>query len=46
MAQRVGGENNYHKPKPKKTRQGGGRNTKYGNKNSKHYKKRARGQGS
>lgn len=31
--------------KPKKTRQGNSHNTKYGNKNSKLYKKQKRGQG-
>ncbi len=43
----------HQKAKPKKTRQGRGRNTKYGNKGggpngstpSKNYKKRSRGQG-
>tara|TARA_R100001129_G_C5176248_1_gene206364 strand:- start:65 stop:205 length:141 start_codon:yes stop_codon:yes gene_type:complete len=30
---------------PKKTRQGMGRHTKYGNKLSAHYKKKSRGQG-
>jgi hypothetical protein len=30
---------------PKKTRQGMGRNTKYGCKLSNHYKKKSRGQG-
>ena len=53
MALRVGGENNYRKPTPKKTRQGMGGNTKCGNKGggpkggrpSKHYKKKYRGQG-
>ena len=46
MAQKIGGGNTYKKPFPKKTRQGRGKNTKYGNKNSKHYKKKSRGQGS
>ena len=52
MAKRVGGST-YKKPYPKKTRQGMGRNTKYGHggggprggKPSKTYKKRYRGQG-
>jgi len=35
----------YHRPKPKKTRQGLSYNTKYGLKNSKKYKKKYRGQG-
>ena len=30
MAKRIGGGNVYRKPTPKKTRQGMGRNTKYG----------------
>ena len=45
MAKQIGGGNNYRKPKPKKTRQGMGKRTKYGNKSSKHYKKKSRGQG-
>ena len=53
MATRIGGGNNYRKPKPKKTRQGKGGNTKYGHggggpngaRPSKTYKKRYRGQG-
>ena len=52
MAKRVGGST-YKKPYPKKTRQGMGKNTKYGNsgggprggKPSKNYKKKYRGQG-
>ena len=53
MAMIIGGGNNYRKPKPKKTRQGMGGNTKYGHggggprggRPSKTYKKRYRGQG-
>ena len=51
MAVRIG--ENIHQTKPKKTKQGKGRNTKYGNRGggpngstkSKSYKKRSRGQG-
>ena len=53
MAMRIGGGNNYHISKPKKTKQGMGGNTKYGHagggprggKPSKSYKKKYRGQG-
>ena len=53
MAQKIGGGNTYKKPFPKKTKQGMGRNTKYGTRGggpngsttSKTYKKRYRGQG-